>query len=542
MASSLTASGGVEALSLMVGGGVSTWLLLTSLVAGLAGVVWTVALFARRTVARHAMMANIPVPHTSSGLPLVGHVIDMVSGTPWHVITKWVRAYGTVVRFHFFGLNYVVVAEPDLVRHVFASNLKNYHKDRSSYSPFLPLLGTGLVTAEGDLWQRQRTLIGAAFRVEILAEAATIALEATERLVVKLERLVASGKGQTIVEMGEEFRLLTLQVIGQAVLSLSPEESDRVFPQLYLPIVEEANARTWYPWRAFIPTSSWRAYYRCINELNAFVTSVIKKRANLFNEARLNGTDPCAGRSVDVLDRILAGVNEAAGASVVTRSPFTDEVIRQLRDEIKTFLFAGHETSSMMLTWALYELTQHNDSMDRVLAEANQVFKRGVSPDYAAFKDLSYTSNVLKEALRKYAIVPVVTRQAVNDDKLGDYAIPAGTRVIIPIIAVHQNEKLWPEPSSFRPERFDSPLPHAYAWLGFINGPRACLGQHFALLESKIVLSRLVQQFRFMPCATTSGEKHPYKIPICPQHGIHVSIQRRHMQDEEGQPITVGKL
>ena len=77
-----------------------------------------------------------------------------------------------------------------------------------------------------------------------------------------------------------------MQVIGQAVLSMSPEESDRVFPQLYLPIVEEANARTWYPWRALFPTESWRAYYRCINELNAFVTDVIRRRAHAFDEVR----------------------------------------------------------------------------------------------------------------------------------------------------------------------------------------------------------------------------------------------------------------
>jgi hypothetical protein len=79
-----------------------------------------------------------------------------------------------------------------------------------------------------------------------------------------------------------------VQVIGQAVLSLSPEESDRVFPQLYLPIVEEANARTWYPWRALFPTASWRAYYRCINELNAFVTDVIRRRARAFEQVISN--------------------------------------------------------------------------------------------------------------------------------------------------------------------------------------------------------------------------------------------------------------
>lgn len=137
--------------------------------------------------------------------------------------------------------------------------------------------------------------------------------------------------------------------------------------------------------------------------------------------------------------------------------------------------------------------------MERVLGEANTVFVPEVEsagPDYAAFKDLSYSANALKEALRKYAIVPVVTRQvhhrprccpcadhsaprlqslsfscitprqAVEDDVIGRYQIPAGTRVIVPIIAIHQNAELWPQPTAFRPERFETSPPHAYAWLG----------------------------------------------------------------------------
>jgi cytochrome P450 family 3 subfamily A len=150
--------------------------------------------------------------------------------------------------------------------------------------------------------------------------------------------------------------------------------------------------------------------------------------------------------------------------------------------------------------------------------------------------------------------------QAVDDDVIGRYQIPAGTRVIVPIIAIHQNAELWPQPTAFRPERFETSPPHPYAGLGapplpakilvasrecvdaflllpsspppqgFINGPRACLGQHFALLESKIVLSRLVQKFRFEACPKTSGDKHPYKIPICPIDGIHVLVTPRATQ------------
>jgi hypothetical protein len=125
-----------------------------------------------------------------------------------------------------------------------------------------------------------------------------------------------------------------MQVIGQAVLSMSPEESDRVFPQLYLPIVEEANARTWYPWRALFPTESWRAYYRCINELNAFVTDVIRRRAHAFDEVRPPTKEGATGQAapapacvvcpcvVCIISVDMREIGRAHGATLLRRVNF----------------------------------------------------------------------------------------------------------------------------------------------------------------------------------------------------------------------------
>lgn len=470
-------------------------------------------------------LARVPVPPCTFPVPILGHVLDLLRNPPWEVMERWCQNYGPVVRFNFFTLNYVVIGDVELIKHVFSTNLKNYHKERSSYTPFLPLLGTGLVTSEGALWRRQRNLISAAFRVEILDEAATIAFEAANRLINKIEGLLAKqsdpSKGITI-ELGEEFRLLTLQVIGQAVLSLSPEESDKVFPSLYLPIVEEANKRTWYPFRAYLPTPGNFEYHSSIRKLNEYVTKTIRGRVEVrqkqTKEEREEDKKQDKG---DILDRIIAAVED---------DKLDETTIIQLRDEIKTFLFAGHETTSMMMTWTLFELVSKPECMEKVLAEANSVFKPelgGAMPAYESLRGLGYTQNALKEALRKYAIVPVVTREAVEDDVLGDFSIPKHTKVVVPIIAIHHNPELWPEPFEFRPERFDEPPKHAYAWLGFINGPRNCVGQHFAVLEAKIVLALLAQRFQLLRSHKTSGQKHPFKIPVCPLEGLHITIKPR---------------
>ena len=144
-----------------------------------------------------------------------------------------------------------------------------------SYKHFLPILGTGLVTSDGELWQRQRLLLSGHLRVEILEDIVGISQRAADRFIAKFERYEGTGEP---VNLAEELRHLTLQVIGEASLSLSADESDSTFPYLYLPIMEEANRRVFEPWRAFLPTRSWFKHRARIKELNTYITGLLRER------------------------------------------------------------------------------------------------------------------------------------------------------------------------------------------------------------------------------------------------------------------------
>ena len=147
--------------------------------------------------------------------------------------------------------------------------MKNYSKDLEfSYAPFLDILGTGLVTSGGDTWRKMRGNISKALRVEILDEIIAIATRAVDRLCVKLDAIKGTGES---IDMENEFRLLTLQVIGEAILSLSPTESDAIFPSLYLPIMDECNARSLSPWRTYLPTPEWFAHKKRVRQLDAAI-------------------------------------------------------------------------------------------------------------------------------------------------------------------------------------------------------------------------------------------------------------------------------
>eukprot|EP01006_Ploeotia_vitrea_P058151 TRINITY_DN68879_c0_g1_i1.p1 TRINITY_DN68879_c0_g1~~TRINITY_DN68879_c0_g1_i1.p1 ORF type:complete len:531 (-),score=261.24 TRINITY_DN68879_c0_g1_i1:41-1507(-) len=473
------------------------------------------------------------------------HLLALMRRPPWDVLREWSQANEyKPFRFHFFNETYVVLAEPDQVQHVLQTNFRQYAKDLHGYAPFLVLLGTGLVTSEGELWRHQRSLISAVFKVGILQEAGEISYQAGMRLVRKLAALPRGAE----VEIGEEFRHATLQVIGEAVLSLAPEKSDAVFPRLYLPIVEEANYRVWHPYRKFLPfLPAVREYNEAVRELDAFVTDTIERRhdelmrednAGVLDRVRQRVVDQMhqpgnddstgtavscdgddakkEGRKVDILDRILAGKSG---------SEWSRSTVDQLRDEIKTFLFAGHETSSMMLTWALFELISNPRCLAKLKKEVESVF---TDPDrMPAYDDIQrklvYTEWVLRETLRLHTVVPIVTRECVRDDKIGDMHVPKGARVVLHMQAIHRRADVWEDPNTFRPERFEHKH-HPYAWLPFINGPRACIGQHFARLEAKIILALLVTRFTFALAPGEHGQHHPYNIPIAPLHRMRVIV------------------
>eukprot|EP00049_Salpingoeca_infusionum_P000259 m.38465 g.38465 ORF g.38465 m.38465 type:complete len:530 (+) comp10204_c0_seq2:165-1754(+) len=469
------------------------------------------------------MLSGIPRP--SGYIPFLGHALQLAGDGPWDVIFNWVQKNDfDMMCMDFLGNPGVVIADPERLRHVLSTKQSIYVKDIAlSYKPFLNILGNGLVTSDGELWHKQRTLLSHALRVDILEETAPVAKRAADRLSVLLERHVESGEP---IEIGEEFRILTLQVIGELILSLTPEESAEVFPNLYLPLVEEANQRIFQFWRPFcFWTKAQRVHRRTVKALNKYLCDLIRRRWNARQEALKAGKQTAD----DILEHILSDIDPAT---------WSEATVLQLRDEIKTFILAGHETSASMMTWFIYLMSQHPEVKNKIVAEAREFLGSGLGsgatrdamfasyelPDRSQVNNLKYTLNSLKETLRKYTLVPIITRIASKDDVLGGVRVPAGTKVFMSLTGVHNNPHAWKDPDQFRPERFDEDVIHPYAFLPFINGPRNCLGQNLALLESRIVVALLLLRFNFTPANPDAGIVGPKMVPIIPKNGMHMIV------------------
>ncbi|HEY8379510.1 MAG TPA: cytochrome P450 [Nannocystis sp.] len=451
---------------------------------------------------------NAELPHAPYRLPLVGHMAALMAGAPWDVTERWLRERGPTVRMEIPGAHYIVTADPELIRHVIVGAADRYVKDLRGMREFLDLLGHGLLTSDGELWRRQRAVLTKAFRIEALRNVAEASMRAVDRLSLVLDAYARSAE---VVDMGAQFRRLTLQVIAEATLQMPPHESDDVLPRLYEPLVEEANKRVWQPFRAYLPTPAKFRYDRSLASLNA--TLVAKVRARL----RARRANPEA-KAADMLDMLIASLAE---------SGWDEAAERLVCDELRTMLFAGHDTSSAMLTWTLHALTRHPAALERLRAEAAEVFGGGGMPDYEQLKRLDFAGACLKEALRLYNIVPIVVREARVDDQFGALKIARGTKVMVHMQALHKDPKVWPEPDAFRPERFLGDEPIGHRWLPFITGPRSCVGQHFSLLEAKIVLSRLLLGYEFSPAPENSDARHRFNVPVGPRAGIRMRVRPR---------------
>ncbi|KAG2487471.1 hypothetical protein HYH03_013893 [Edaphochlamys debaryana] len=469
------------------------------------------------------------IPSAPGAIPLLGHVIPMLTCVrqnkgAWDVMEDWMNKLGPIVKYNIAGTQGVVVRDPAALKRIWQTGYKIYQKDLElSYRPFLPILGTGLVTADGHLWQKQRMLMGPALRVDVLDDIIDIAKRAVDRLCEKLGKHAGTGE---VVDIEEEFRLLTLQVIGEAVLSLGPEDCDRVFPSLYLPVMSEANRRVLRPYRMLLPTPEWFRFRSRMQQLNTFLVDLFRKRWQARQAARGDGEK--APKPTDILDRILESIEESG-------AKWDAALEEQLCYEIKTFLLAGHETSSAMLTWSTGELAANPRMTAQIVKEAETAFGADCNapPNRRAVDEMTYTLAVLKEALRKYSVVPVVTRKLAEDDPIGlmGHPLPKGIMVACHLQGTH---RMYEEPDEFRPERFmpggeydqfDDAV-RAYMFVPFIQGPRNCLGQHLALLEARVLLSVLQKRFVFSPTGAV-GQRHPSVIPVSPVGGLKVTISRR---------------
>ncbi|MER6360821.1 cytochrome P450 [Kitasatospora sp. NPDC001527] len=438
------------------------------------------------------------------GLPVVGSLFDLTR-RPLRTFLDARRDYGDVVRFVAgppgLRAEFYAVFSPEGAHQVLGSEAANFRKDNSFYDELRTSLGNGLLTSQDGDYQRQRRLIQPLFtrrRVDGYAQA--VGLEC--RALADRWRAVPHG----VVDVAEEMSRFALRTVARILFGADVEAAVQVVHRGFPVIGELVLARGFAPVRLprSWPTPSNRRGAAARRDLYAVCDRIIAERARRAERAGgaaaagPGGLDGGSGRGGQ------AGQGGAAGQDdlleLLTRARGEDgERLDpdELRDQVLIFLLAGHETTATSLAFALFLLAKHPEQRRLAQEEASAVLA-GREPVAADLEALPYLTRVLKEAMRLYPPASQMGRRSVEETVIDGHVVPAGAQVILAPWVTHRHPGHWAEPDRFDPDRF---LPerekerHRYAWYPFGGGPRACIGQHFSMLESVLALGSLLREF-----------------------------------------------
>lgn len=415
---------------------------------------------------------NAPGPR---GLPWLGSALDMGSQGMIQFWENLWHAYGDVVRVQVGPITQHLIVRPEHIKHVLVDNAANYWKGIGMTKLKLSL-GTGLFTNEGESWRRQRRLMQPPFTPRGVNQFGPTMIDAIERLLAGWH---TEAPGAKTLDINQEMMNLAMSVIARTMFNVDVTKAaaDAAIAFTYVLEFLSTKSMALIDLPRSVPTPSNVRFNRAMSTIDSFIRGIIQQRQA---EA-----DP----PQDLLTMLLSARDEETGQGMSEQ---------QVRDEVITIFFAGHETTAQALTWTWFLLAQHPEAEAKLHAELAQVLG-GRMPTLDDIPQLPYTRMVLDEAMRIYPPIWVFVRDAIADDEIGGYHIPAGSMIVFSQYITHRHPAYWEDPLSFEPERFsperakDRPR---YAYFPFGGGPRVCIGKEFALLEGVLALAAIGQRYR----------------------------------------------
>ncbi len=401
------------------------------------------------------------------------------------------------------GKRWHMVTDPEAIRAILLDKVDLYPKSEVTKSLLRPAIGESLFIAEGANWRWQRRSAAPAFSHRNVTNLAPIMSAAAER---SAERIAAAGR--RAVDLVEEMVRTTFDVITEVTFSGEGGMEAEAVHAAIDAYITEAGRVSFFD---VLGLPDWIP--RPGRDLAMPDMERTRQIADTAVEAR-RARGPSA--VPDLLDLLLAGQDAETGRYMSTA---------ELRDNLLTFIVAGHETTALTLAWALYLCAFDQDVQDHARAEAQAVLRGGSAASADDLPRLPYIRQIVDEALRLYPPAAMVSRTAMAQDRLCGAEIRPGDTVIIPIYALHRSKLLWQDPDSFRPARFaDRKAIPRYSYLPFGDGPRICIGASFALQEAVIILATLLSRFRFTP--VRGRDPSPVQIlTLRPEGGVWLEAQ-----------------
>jgi len=438
-------------------------------------------------------------PNGPKALPFVGSLLAARQDLVQFFVDM--ASYGDLSFTRLGPLRMYLVNHPQLVETVLIEQQRRLMKDNGT-RVLGALVGEGLLTIEGEHWRHQRKLAAPPLQPKRIANYAQTMVECADPL-------VRGFRDDEVRDLYVDMTRLTLEIAGKTLLGVDPRRDAE-------PIAECLDAFLDYFLRQLqtlegrlppsIPTPSRQRFKRTRAELDAIIYRIIER----------------CRRSDAQADHLLARLVRARDDE---GQPMSDE---QLRNEAVTMLLAGHETTALALTYTLYLLAQHPQVAAQVRAELDQQLA-GSPPSAASLPKLKYLAAVVRESLRLYPPAFAFGREAIEGFELAGYPIDKGAQLMFSPYVAHRDPRYFDNPTEFKPERWLTSkieeLPR-FAYFPFGGGPRVCIGNHFALMETSLVLAVVLAQVELQPVPGFRMELEP-SVTLRPRNGFLALIRRR---------------
>jgi len=432
----------------------------------------------------------------------LGDQLVAMSRDPLKFLLRTARDYPDIATFKLGPQRTFLLSKPEYVEDVLVANDWNFLKGRGLQRA-KKVLGKGLLTSEGNFHRRQRRLAQPAFHKQRIAAYAEVMAEYAARARDRWK------EGETL-DISQEMMRLTLAIVAKTLFDADVEDEAQeigdalsevleLFSTFSSPLTDVLDK---------LPLARNRRAERGKQRLDKTIYRIIAERRESHQDRG------------DLLSMLMMSQDAEEGSGGMS-----DE---QLRDEVMTLFLAGHETTANALAWTWYLLSENPEVEARFHEEIDAVLK-GRLPGVDDMQKLVYTERVFTEAMRLYPPVWVMSRRAVSACKIGGYHIPAKSILLLSQYVIHHDERFYPDPERFDPDRWTAESRKArpkYAYFPFGGGPRLCIGEPFAWMEGILLLATIAQKWRLHLSKDQQIKPQPL-ITLRPKYGMKMKIEKR---------------
>nr|AYM55636.1 cytochrome p450 [Croton stellatopilosus] len=457
-----------------------------------------------------------PDPHHGSS---ISHSAWVSSISPH--LQQWAQQYGPVYLYSIMNQQHLYVGDPELMKAMNLQKSMDLGKPTYNSKSMEPLIGDGIIRANGPYWAHQRKLIAPEFFLNKAKHMLGLMEECATAMIRRWETQIESNGGVADISVDKDLKIVAADIISKACFGSSYSQGKQIFAKLKTLQESMSKQNIFFGIAHFrlLPTKSNKLIWRLQKEVETLILEIVNSR-------RKNGQ---GSAEKDLLQAMLENASNTDDLNLKNAYKIDKIIV----DNCKNIYFAGQETTALTASWCLMLLALYPEWQQRIRTEILDICGDKITEcllDLDKLRQLKTLNMVIQETLRLYGPGVLTTREVFSDMKFGNITVPKGTNIWVFIPILHRDVENWgPDANEFRPERFSGSMaeackyPQLYVPFGF--GNRLCLGQTFATLQLKIVVSLLVSNFNF---AVSPEYRHwpVNQMVLVPQHGIRLLVTK----------------